>query len=41
LKFEVEGMEEDKLYDLIIIGGGPTGINVGVEAKKSGGSAPY
>ena len=24
------------IYDLIIVGGGPTGINVGVEAKKAG-----
>ena len=25
-----------EIYDLVIIGGGPTGINVGVEAKKAG-----
>ena len=25
----------DHVYDLIVIGGGPTGINVGVEAKKA------
>ena len=24
------------MYDLIIVGGGPTGINIGVEAKKAG-----
>ena len=24
------------MYDLVIIGGGPTGINVAVEAKKAG-----
>jgi len=29
-------MAEDTIYDLIIIGGGPTGINVGVEAQKAG-----
>ncbi|MDG2450009.1 MAG: NAD(P)-binding domain-containing protein, partial [Saprospiraceae bacterium] len=29
-------VEEHAILDLVIIGGGPTGINVGVEAEKAG-----